>query len=241
MVPVQVHSVVQPVVQHSVSTRAGNEALLASTTWPRVEGLLTKVLLRSRDELRARGAEAALTFLQQHYPAALQVGQEALWARSEPAREQFQQMDMTGSPLSEVAEILADEVAYLLELDRAPEALELAPPPMLIDCGPPRLRPIASPRELRGVSPSFEALVRAGCDTSLLTERGDTGRDMAQEKGHTAVLERLKELKKTEANRKKKEQKRAKKAPPGGTDGPSSAASLAPPTSDLAALAALAL
>ena len=43
----------------AASTRAGNEALLASTTWPRVEGLLTKVLLRSRDELRARGAEAA--------------------------------------------------------------------------------------------------------------------------------------------------------------------------------------
>ncbi|KAH8076464.1 hypothetical protein JL721_467 [Aureococcus anophagefferens] len=43
----------------AASTRAGNEALLASTTWPRVEGLLTKVLLRSRDKLRARGAEAA--------------------------------------------------------------------------------------------------------------------------------------------------------------------------------------
>ena len=36
-----------------------------------------------------------------------------------------------------------------------------------------------------------EALVRAGCDTSLRDEGGMTGRDLAQEKGHTAVLERL--------------------------------------------------
>ena len=56
-----------------------------------------------------------------------------------------------------------------------------------------------------------EALVRAGCNTKLRSESGKTGRDVAQEQGHAAVLERLKELKKTEANRKKKEQKRRKK------------------------------
>ena len=39
-----------------------------------------------------------------------------------------------------------------------------------------------------------EALVRAGCDTSLRTTDGMTGRDCAQEKGHTAVLERLRSL-----------------------------------------------
>ena len=39
-----------------------------------------------------------------------------------------------------------------------------------------------------------EALVRAGCDTSLRTKRGKTGRDLAQENGHTAVLERLRAL-----------------------------------------------
>ena len=56
-----------------------------------------------------------------------------------------------------------------------------------------------------------EALIRAGCDTSLRDKSGKTGRDFAQAEGHTAVLERLAALKKTEANRKKKEQKRRKK------------------------------
>ena len=36
-----------------------------------------------------------------------------------------------------------------------------------------------------------EALVRAGCDTSLRDNNGRTGRDVAEEAGHTAVLERL--------------------------------------------------
>eukprot|EP01045_Picozoa_sp_COSAG04_P023104 COSAG04_NODE_2698_length_3716_cov_4.770904_1_plen_931_part_10 len=36
-----------------------------------------------------------------------------------------------------------------------------------------------------------EALVRAGCDTSLRSQGGETGRDIAKAKGHTAVLERL--------------------------------------------------
>ena len=46
-------------------------------------------------------------------------------------------------------------------IDDSAEALELAPPPMLSDCGPARVPPIASPRELRGVSTSFDAPVRA--------------------------------------------------------------------------------
>ena len=36
-----------------------------------------------------------------------------------------------------------------------------------------------------------EALVRAGCDTSLRAKDGKTGREIAQQMGHTAVLERL--------------------------------------------------
>ena len=56
-----------------------------------------------------------------------------------------------------------------------------------------------------------EALVRAGCDTSLRNKGGMAGRDVAQDQGHTALLERLAALKRTEANRKKKEQKRRKK------------------------------
>ena len=52
-----------------------------------------------------------------------------------------------------------------------------------------------------------EALVRAGCDTGLrTTKHGVTGREIAKEKGHTAVLERLAAIKKTETNRKKKEE-----------------------------------
>ena len=59
--------------------------------------------------------------------------------------------------------------------------------------------------------PRSTGLVRAGCDTSVRCNDGKTGRDLAQKQGHTAVLERLAALKRTEANRKKKEQKRRKK------------------------------
>eukprot|EP01045_Picozoa_sp_COSAG04_P000282 COSAG04_NODE_6_length_47123_cov_87.347482_5_plen_1442_part_00 len=44
-----------------------------------------------------------------------------------------------------------------------------------------------------------EVLVRAGCDTSLRDEKGKTGRDLAQLKGHKAVLERLDALEKPRA------------------------------------------
>ena len=39
-----------------------------------------------------------------------------------------------------------------------------------------------------------EALVRADCDTATKTNDGRTGKDLAEEKGHTAVLERLRDL-----------------------------------------------
>eukprot|EP01045_Picozoa_sp_COSAG04_P009220 COSAG04_NODE_529_length_13029_cov_3.203248_10_plen_752_part_00 len=57
-----------------------------------------------------------------------------------------------------------------------------------------------------------EALVRAGCDTTVRGKDDETGRDLAEQKGHTAVLERLDAIKKkTGANRKKKQRKRQKK------------------------------
>ena len=45
-----------------------------------------------------------------------------------------------------------------------------------------------------GSADCAEALVRAGCDTSLRDKFGKTGRDYAQEFGHTEVLERLRSL-----------------------------------------------
>ena len=45
-----------------------------------------------------------------------------------------------------------------------------------------------------------EALVRAGCDTSIRDTAGITGRDAAKEQGHTAVLERLDALAKAETD-----------------------------------------
>eukprot|EP01045_Picozoa_sp_COSAG04_P030670 COSAG04_NODE_5408_length_1629_cov_1.305229_1_plen_345_part_01 len=48
----------------------------------------------------------------------------------------------------------------------------------------------------KGNTDCAEALVRAGCDTSLRTPHGMTGRDIAQQAGHTAVLERLAALEK---------------------------------------------
>ena len=55
---------------------------------------------------------------------------------------------------------------------------------------------------LVGISPSWRpdarlavALARAGADTSVRDKAGQTGRDMAQAAGHTAVLERLAALK----------------------------------------------
>eukprot|EP01045_Picozoa_sp_COSAG04_P037136 COSAG04_NODE_9346_length_872_cov_0.924968_1_plen_290_part_11 len=47
-----------------------------------------------------------------------------------------------------------------------------------------------------------EALVRAGCDTSLRNNNGETGRDIAQAEDYAAVLERLDTLE-AEANRQK--------------------------------------
>ena len=38
------------------------------------------------------------------------------------------------------------------------------------------------------------ALVRAGCDTAAKTKGGQTGKEVAEEKGHTAVLESLRNL-----------------------------------------------
>merc|ERR1711969_516272 len=48
----------------------------------------------------------------------------------------------------------------------------------------------------KGSADCAEALVRAGCDTSLRSKGGRTGRDVAQQKGHAAVLERLAALEK---------------------------------------------
>eukprot|EP01045_Picozoa_sp_COSAG04_P016320 COSAG04_NODE_1351_length_7119_cov_17.943447_2_plen_1558_part_00 len=45
-----------------------------------------------------------------------------------------------------------------------------------------------------------EALVRAGCDTSLRTKGGKTGRDLARAKGNTAVLERLDALEQSDSS-----------------------------------------
>ena len=39
-----------------------------------------------------------------------------------------------------------------------------------------------------------EALVRADCDTAAKTNDGQTGKDLAEERGHTAVLESLRNL-----------------------------------------------
>ena len=49
---------------------------------------------------------------------------------------------------------------------------------------------------MEGNADCAEALVRAGCDTSLRTKDGKTGREIAQQMGHTAVLERLDALEK---------------------------------------------
>merc|ERR1711969_3287 len=56
-----------------------------------------------------------------------------------------------------------------------------------------------------------EALVVAGCDAGLRDECGHTGWDLAELRGHSAVLERLAALKKAKKARKKREQRRRKK------------------------------
>eukprot|EP01045_Picozoa_sp_COSAG04_P030909 COSAG04_NODE_5531_length_1581_cov_1.742915_1_plen_294_part_10 len=57
-----------------------------------------------------------------------------------------------------------------------------------------------------------EALVRAGCDTSLRDKAGETGRDKAQRKGHAAVLERLDALEQGDAASKKTTDSNSEKA-----------------------------
>ena len=44
---------------------------------------------------------------------------------------------------------------------------------------------------LTEASTCAEAVVHAGCDTSIRNRDGKTGRDLAQRNGHTAVLNRL--------------------------------------------------
>ena len=47
---------------------------------------------------------------------------------------------------------------------------------------------------LTGTAECTEALTRAGCDVGLKELDGDTGRKIAEDKGHTALLERLRVL-----------------------------------------------
>ena len=47
---------------------------------------------------------------------------------------------------------------------------------------------------MNGQPECAEALARAGCDVRLKTKGGRTGREVAEAKGHTAVMERLRAL-----------------------------------------------
>ena len=60
-----------------------------------------------------------------------------------------------------------------------------------------------------------EALARAGCDTAAKTKFGQTGKQVAEENGHTDVLDCLARMaKKAAKNKKKRERKRRQTAQP---------------------------